>query len=168
VFETVKYGVERDKIKSLFVHEVDRLWRKAPRRIQGFFNPQWVVSEAFNRHASLHIPEATDLFVGWSSFSHHSLSRAKRLGAKTIVERGSSHMLHQRDILLEEYGSFGLKAPVAHPKFVEKELVEYADADYISVPSQFGKRTFLDRGVPANKLVDVPYGVNFSSFSSGT
>ena len=67
VFETAKYGVERDKIKSLFVHEVDRVWRKAPRRIQGFFNPQWVVSEAFDLHASLHIPEATNLFVGWSS-----------------------------------------------------------------------------------------------------
>ena len=37
VFETVKYGVERDKIKSLFVHEAVRVWRKAPRRIQGFF-----------------------------------------------------------------------------------------------------------------------------------
>jgi glycosyltransferase involved in cell wall biosynthesis len=164
VFETVKYGVERDKIKSLYVHEVDRLWRKAPRRIQGFFNPQWVVSEAFDLHASYHIPEATNLFVGWSSFSLHSLSRAKRLGAKTIVERGSSHMLHQQDILLEEYGRFGLKAQVAHPKIVEKELVEYADADYISVPSQYVKRTFLERGVPADKLVHVPYGVNLAHF----
>jgi glycosyltransferase involved in cell wall biosynthesis len=164
VFETVKYGVERDKIKSLYVHEADRVWRMAPRRIQDFFNPQWVVSEAFDLHASLHIPEATDLFVGWSSFSLHSLSRAKRLGAKTIVERGSSHMLHQRDILLEEYGRFGLKARVAHPRIVEKELVEYADADYISIPSQYVKRTFLERGVPANKLVHVPYGVNLARF----
>jgi hypothetical protein len=81
-----------------------------------------VDSEAFDLHASLHIAEATNLFVGWSSFSLHSLSRAKRLGAKTIVERGSSHMLHQRDTLLEEYGRFGFKAQVAHPKIVVKEL----------------------------------------------
>jgi glycosyltransferase involved in cell wall biosynthesis len=164
VFETVKYGVERDKIKSLFVHEAQRVWRKAPRRIQGFFNPQWVVSEAFDLHASLHIPEATNLFVGWSSFSLHSLGRAKRLGAKTIVERGSSHMLHQRDILLEEYGRFGLKAVVAHPKIVEKELVEYADADYISIPSQYVKRTFVERGVSKDKLIHVPYGVDLAHF----
>jgi hypothetical protein len=120
VFETAKYGVERNKIKSLFVHEAERVWRKAPRRIQGFFNSQWVVSEAFDLHASLHIPEATDLFVGWSSFSLHSLSRAKRLGANTIVERSSSHMLNQRDILVEEYSRFRSKARVAHPKIVEK------------------------------------------------
>jgi glycosyltransferase involved in cell wall biosynthesis len=80
------------------------------------------------------------------------------------VERGSSHILHQRDILLEEYGRFGLKARVAHPKIVEKELVEYADADYISIPSQYVKRTFLERGVPADKLVHVPYGVNLAHF----
>jgi len=68
VFDTAKHGVERNKIKSLFVHEADRVWRKARRRIQGFFNPQRVVSKAFDLHASLHIPEETDLFVGWRSF----------------------------------------------------------------------------------------------------
>ena len=119
-----------------------------------------MVSEAFDLQASLHIPEPTDLFVGWSSFSLHSLSQAKRLGAKTIVERNSSHKLHQRDILREEYGRFGLKARVAHPKVVEKVLAEFAEADYISIPSQYVKRTFLERGVPADKLVHVPYGVN--------
>jgi hypothetical protein len=33
VFETAKHGVERDKIKSLFVPEAERVWRKASRRI---------------------------------------------------------------------------------------------------------------------------------------
>jgi hypothetical protein len=73
-------------------------------------------------------------------------------------------MLHQQDILLEEYGRFGLKARVAHPKIVEKELVEYADADYIFSPSQCVKRTFLERGVPADKRVHAPYGVNLTHF----
>jgi len=122
-----------------------------PRRIQGFFNPEWVVSEAFDLHASLHIPGATNLFVGWSSLSLHSLSRAKGLGAKSILERNSSHMLHQLDILLEEYGRLGLKAQVPHLKIVEKQMVEYADADYISIPSQYMKRTFLERGFPQTR-----------------
>jgi glycosyltransferase involved in cell wall biosynthesis len=73
-------------------------------------------------------------------------------------------MLYQRDILLKEYDCFGLEARVAHPKIVEKELVEYADADYISIPSQFVKSTFLERGVPADKLIHVPYGVNLAHF----
>src|SRR5215207_5196042 len=163
-FETVKYGVEHDKIKSLFVHEADRMWRRAPSFLRGLFNPQWLTSELFDVHASHHILEDTDIFVGLSSSSLHSLRRAKRFGAKTIVERGSTHMLYQRDILLEEYGCFGLEARVAHPKIVEKELVEYADADYISIPSQYVKRTFLERGVPADKLVHVPYGVNLAHF----
>src|SRR5829696_8072533 len=143
VFETVKYGVERSKIKSLPIYEGDRIWRRAPRFVTERLNPQYLVSDLFDLHASRGVLEDTDIFVGFSSFSLHSLSRAKRLGAKTIVERGSSHMLHQRDILLEEYGRFGLKARVAHPKIVEKELAEYADADYISIPShQQTSRTF--------------------------
>jgi len=173
VFETAKYGVERNKIKSLFVHEAERVWRKAPRRIQGFFNSQWVVSEAFDLHASLHIPEATDLFVGWSSFSLHSLSRAKRLGANTIVERSSSHILHQRDVLREEYGRFGSKARVAHPKIVEKELVEYADADYISIPSYLYSVAIREEnlfGAWGSRRQARPCTVRseLSSFSSGT
>ena len=163
-FETVKYGVEHDKIKSLFVHEADRMWRRAPSFLRGLFNPQWLTSELFDVHASHHISEDTDIFVGLSSSSLHSLRRAKCYGAKTIVERGSTHMLYQRDILLEEYGRFGLKARVAHPKIVEKELAEYAEADHVSIPSQFVKRTFLERGVSEDKLIHVPYGVDLAHF----
>ena len=164
VFETVKYGVEHDKIKSLLVHEGDRMWRRAPRFLQSRFNPQWLSSELFDVHASHQILEDTDIFVGLSSSSLHSLRRAKRYGAKTIVERGSTHMLHQRDVLLEEYARVGLTSQVVHAKIVEKELAEYAEADYVSIPSQFVKRTFLERGVSEDKLIHVPYGVDLAHF----
>jgi glycosyltransferase involved in cell wall biosynthesis len=163
-YKAVKYGVERDKVQSLFIYEGDRVWRRAPRFVKGRFYPQHLVSDLFDLHASRHVPEDTDIFVGWSSSSLHSLRRAKRLGAKTVVERGSSHILHQRDILLEEYDRFGLKAQVTHPKIVEKELAEYAEADYVSVPSQYAKKTFLGRGVSEDKLIHVPYGVDLTNF----
>jgi glycosyltransferase involved in cell wall biosynthesis len=163
-FKAVEYGVERDKVQSLVIYEGDRIWRRAPGFVTGYLNPQYLVSDLFDIHASRHVPENTDIFVGWSSFSLHSLRRAKRLGAKTIVERGSSHMLHQRDILLEEYDRFGLMAQVAHPKIVEKELAEYAEAEYVSVPSQYVKETFLQRGVSEDRLIHVPYGVDLAHF----
>jgi alpha-maltose-1-phosphate synthase len=73
-------------------------------------------------------------------------------------------MLHQQDILLEEYGRFGLRARVVHPKIVGTQLVGYADVVYISRPSQCVKSTFLERGVPADKRVHAPYGVNLTHF----
>jgi len=33
------------------------------------------------------------------------------------------------------------------------------------VPSQYGKRTFTEEGVPAEKIVAIPYGVDLSHFS---
>jgi glycosyltransferase involved in cell wall biosynthesis len=47
---------------------------------------------------------------------------------------------------------------------VEKELKEYEEADYITIPSSFVRRTFLEKGVPESKLIQVPYGVDLSAF----
>ena len=165
-FETVKWEVERDKIKSLSLYEGDRLWHRAPGFLRDRFDPRYTVRELFDFHVSHRIPEGTDIFVGYSSFVLRSLRRAKRSGARTVVWRGSSHMLYQQRLLLEEYSSFGLKARVAHPKIVEKELMEYAEADYILVPSRFAKRTFLESGITPDKLIHVPYGVDLTHFRS--
>ena len=53
---------------------------------------------------------------------------------------------------------------MVHPLVVERELREYQEADYISIPSQFVKRTFLQYGIPEEKLIQIPYGVNLQHF----
>jgi len=66
--------------------------------------------------------------------------------------------------LEEEYGRFGIKGVQAHPKIIEKELKEYEEADYISVPSSFVKRTFLEQGVQEEKMIQIPFGVDVEEF----
>jgi glycosyltransferase involved in cell wall biosynthesis len=112
------------------------------------------------------VPAATDLFVGWSSFCEQSLKRAAGAGAVTVVERGSAHIAYQRDILREEYELQGIWAELPDPHIVERETREYALADYISVPSSFARRTFLDAGVPAERLICLPYGVDVTEFAA--
>jgi len=82
------------------------------------------------------------------------------------LERGSSHIEYQQDILVEEYGKYGLKPELPHPRIVEKELSEYVMADYISVPSIFAKESFLAKGFPERKILHVPYGVDLTQFKS--
>ena len=165
VFETVKYGIDRDRIRSLPVIEaVERSWRALPLSLKRACDLRYLLCERFDRSAADLVPEDSDIFVGWSSFSLHSLRRSKRHGAKTVLERGSSHMLYQCDIMREEYGRFDIKGELAHPRIVEKELLEYEEADYISVPSAYVKQTFLVRGYPAEKLIHVPYGVDLAHF----
>ena len=164
-FETVKYGIKPENITSLWLHEIhNRGWRKISRLTESLFNPQYMIFELFDRHASRHLLADSDIFVGLSSGCLYSLRRARRMGAKTVLERGSSHMLYQRKILTEEYRRFGLRKEVVHPKVVERELTEYEETDYISIPSTYVKETFVRQGIPADKLIQTPYGVDLSNF----
>ena len=134
-FEVKKYGIPSNKIKSVFIKEIlERSWSKAPSFLRRLYNPQFFISDLFDRLASRKVKK-TDIFIGWSSKSLHCLRKAKKMGTITVLERGSSHMLEQQRILNEEYDKFGLKVQLAHPKIIEKELKEYEEADYISIPS---------------------------------
>lgn len=105
-----------------------------------------------------------DILVAWSGMALHTIRRAKSYGAMTIVERGSSHILYQKEILEEEYEKYGIRIKPVDGRIVEKELIEYSEADYISIPSNFVKKTFLEKGFVNEKLIHVPYGVDLSSF----
>ncbi len=94
----------------------------------------------------------------------NAVRRAKELGIVTVVERGSSHMLTQLELLREEYDLHGIKFIEHHPIITRKELKEYDEADYISIPSSFVKRTFLERGFPEQRLLHNPYGVDLTNF----
>jgi glycosyltransferase involved in cell wall biosynthesis len=166
VFETVKYGIDRERICSLVINEIlNRGWLKAPTLLKRRYNAQYLVHELFDRRAARNLPRRTEIWSGWSSHSLSTLRRAKELGAKTVLQHGSSHIVHQDLILREEYDRLGLKGlEFAHPQIIEKELLEYQEADFISIPSLYVKETFLQRGVPAAKLLHVPYGVDLTNF----
>ena len=164
-FEVVKYGIPRGKISSLPLPGVaERVWQRMPARLSAAINPQFWLHQQFDQSAARHISSGADLYVGWSSYSEQGLVRARRDGAVTVVERGSSHIEYQRDVLREEYERHGLRAELPHPKIVEKECREYELADYISVPSGFARRTFMDKGFSEDRLIQVPYGVDLSAF----
>ncbi|MCM3544957.1 glycosyltransferase family 4 protein [Priestia megaterium] len=164
-FETIKYGVEKNKINSLVLHELgDRIWRKIPQNLKGRPHNSYLLRELFDINASYKLKNNSDIFVGWSSNCLHSLRKAKKKGAITIVERGSSHILHQTTNLKEEYEKFGYNFSNTPQKVIDKELKEYKEADYISVPSTYVMRTFVERGIDENKIIKIPYGVNLNNF----
>jgi glycosyltransferase involved in cell wall biosynthesis len=90
---------------------------------------------------------------------------AKRKGWKTILERGSTHISFQNDILMEEYFKRGMKFSIAN-ETIQKERNEYETCDIISIPSNFVKSSFLQFGIRSDKLFVNPYGSN--SFFSRT
>lgn len=91
------------------------------------------------------------VFIGWSSMSLHSARQAKKDGKIVLIERGSSHIKFQNQILREEYKKYNLSFEI-DKRIIEKELKEYEIADYVVVPSGFVKQSFLDMGFPKEKI----------------
>lgn len=160
-----RFGVDPALTESILAVEVlDRLWGRMPSAVNRVYSPQFVLCELYDKWARRRIPAGTDLFVGWSSFALRSMRVAKARGATTVVERASSHMLYQQRVLDEEFGRLGV--PLTwDARVIEKTLIEYEEADFISVPSAYARDTFLEFGVPSAKIVQVPYGVDLSQFS---
>ncbi|HKU37291.1 MAG TPA: glycosyltransferase family 4 protein [Polyangiales bacterium] len=112
-----------------------------------------------------HNLSACDVFHCFSSFGLRSFQTARdRYAALTVVERGSSHIRFQHDILKEEYARWGVPFAGIDQRGIEREEAEYAICDRITVQSTFAERTFLEAGIPAEKLIKLPLGVDVSMF----
>lgn len=129
--------------------------------------PDLAIASRFGRFAAKTLPSDADVFVGWSSASLEALEAAKTRGMLAVVERGSTHILHQRDVLHGAYEAHGLRFPGIDPGIVERELAEYRAADVIAVPTRFVAGTFTARGIAPDRLLVNPYGIDAGRFSPG-
>lgn len=115
--------------------------------------------------------EPCDIFHGWN---HHCLRQLKGIkglkGVKretiTVVERASSHILQGWEILKEEYKKNDINVRPLPQVYIEKCLLEYEEADYILVPSDYARNTFLERGFDEKRIVKIPFGVDHEKFKS--
>lgn len=124
---------------------------------------EWLTKVTLDAHVASHLPEC-DTFVGLSGSALRSGQVARRRGAHYVCDRGSSHIRVQNDLLLEEAERWNMPFEGIDPRVIAREEAEYAEADCITVPSSFSLKSFVDAGVPAQKLRMLPYGVDLSSF----
>jgi glycosyltransferase involved in cell wall biosynthesis len=105
-----------------------------------------------------------DVLIAMSGCFVYSLKTAKKRGCVVILERGSKHILEQKRIL-ESIPSLQKKKPVLDID-VKREMQGYELADFVSIPSQHVKESFLSHNYSAEKLFINPYGVNLQNFYS--
>ena len=65
--------------------------------------PDREIAAAFGRFASEQVSPDTNIFIGWSSASLEAIPIVQGRGGKVIIERGSTHIQHQMDMLLTGY-----------------------------------------------------------------
>ncbi|HYK36356.1 glycosyltransferase [Alloacidobacterium sp.] len=105
-----------------------------------------------------------DVYIAISGSGVSSGRRAQSRGVKYVCDRGSSHIRYQDKILREEFERWGAHRIVCDPRIFAREEAEYEQADAITVPSEFARRSFVEMGVQAEKLHRIPYGVRLDRF----
>jgi glycosyltransferase involved in cell wall biosynthesis len=95
--------------------------------------------------------------------AYQIIKRARQGGAVGVLQ-GSIHARHTASILAPEYRSLGLPFN-SQTLGISRLEREYAEADFVVVQSSFAASTYIQAGVPAQKLVAIPLGVDLSIFS---
>lgn len=112
--------------------------------------------------------EEQDIVISWGLSALPIIHEAQKRSIVSIVERGSAHAAVQRDLLVAEYEMHGQPTDTLQrsfsPQRMERELLEYELADYIEVPSEFAKRSFMEQGISEKKLIKRFLSANLSDF----
>ncbi len=128
------------------------------------FNPYVFLDRLYDT-LSLKYIEKCDIFHGWRGHSKKAAKKAKKLGAIVIVENASSHPLTQHNLLKEEYARYGINFLPFTKTRLKSALEELEFADYILVPSDFAYQSFIENNVPKEKLIKIPFGVDYENYN---
>ncbi|NYF80688.1 glycosyltransferase family 4 protein [Granulicella arctica] len=106
-----------------------------------------------------------DAFIAISGAGLLTGAKVQANGGKFICDRGSTHQRYQENLLAEEYRRWNAPQPLSKPHIAVREEAIYARADAITVPSSVAKRSFIQMGIPAEKVHVIPYGVRLDQFA---
>lgn len=135
-------------------------WARTPAQQQR----AWTLLNAMLDRVMARVIDRCDVFIGMSGLSTLAGQAARRrFGARVLIERGSRHILSQREILEELPRPPGAPPPIS-PTSIGRELSDYQLADTVVVPSRHVVESFVERGFPEERLFRNPYGVDLGMF----
>ncbi len=124
----------------------------------------WEAAKFLATTAAGEMLDTTEVIIGLSGSGLESGRKIKSRGGIYICDRGSSHIRYQNRLIAEEFARWKQSYRQDDERVMAREEEEYELADCIVIPSEFTKRSFLEHGVPRQKLRKVPYGVDLSRF----
>jgi glycosyltransferase involved in cell wall biosynthesis len=159
-------GLDQSKIKTFpWFHTPQILLPRAGisspwlRDLLGYAN-----TLAFDEWTSRRIPSC-DAFIALSGAGLKTGRLVQQRGGRFICDRGSSHQRYQEQLVSEEYRRWKVDRAVTNIRFILREEEIYETADAITVPSHFAARSFIESGLPAEKIKVIPYGVRLERFT---
>lgn len=159
---------ERSQIKAVYIEYLE-LMRKIAARVEDFQENKAAYTLQLNKIFDKKIASIVkkkenkyNIGVLLSDSALETIKVLKDKGTITFLDRGSQHIIDCNSILKSEYLKEGVKFKFDE-RHIERCLEEYNVADYILVPSDYAKNSFIKNGVQNEKIIVVPYGTNFNS-----
>jgi len=108
----------------------------------------------------------------WPRATIRTAEAARAQGIPSFREVPNTHTGHAFDEVARELAMLGLPPERGHSHTFDRDVLrreerEYEVADFLLVPSEYSLRTFVDRNVPAEKLVLHRYGYDPQRFQPG-
>ncbi len=154
--------IPKEKVKLFFI---SRIFDILARRMISDFS--YYENVFFDAWASRHI-EGSDIVITRSLCALRTMQAAKRMGAKTVMYRGSSHIEFQKEEREREYRKFGMISRSQNSeRKISRELKEYELCDVLFTPSSYSAQTYAERGVPEEKILSFPLSVAQDLIPSG-
>jgi glycosyltransferase involved in cell wall biosynthesis len=112
---------------------------------------------------------SVDVIHTWPKATIHTCRAAHRCGIPCLREVPNTHTGHAFEVVAREIETLGMAPIRGHSHtfsadVLAREVREYETADALLVPSEYSRRTFLERGVPSEKLVLHSYGYDAGRF----
>ena len=165
-FVAKPFNIPGQRIHTLLVHGV--LSRIATHlRLFNYFEPSLNrlfgrrVAQVIARHANRY--GAFDVVHIFSGVAEELLQHPEITGLKTLL-RGSAHIAVQHQLLVQEAQRMQQSVDVPSAWMIAREQREYALCDRVVVMSSFARRSFIDQGFPAQRLLFGPAGAHTGDF----
>lgn len=165
-FTAARFGIPRGRMRGFPLHRLAvrlaeklRFFEKVPALdglMHGWFG-SWLARSLTAEH--------WDATYTWSSVSKEYLEK-DRVADVRLMARGSTHIRKQWQILHEEETRTGCRIGKPSEAIMRREEAEYALADAIIVLSSFSRQTFLEAGLPPEKVRLMVSAVNVAYFAA--
>ena len=149
-FKLKNEGIPKNKITSYSLNTIITRYLKDS-AFKDYFN---IKQQKKIDELSLKSLDGCDVFLGLSQCGLNTGIEAKKRGIKYICERASTHIVYQNELLKEEYNKLNLKYKPIHDWFIQRELEEYKNSNFILLPSNFVEKTFKDKGYKNTKVIN--------------
>jgi len=110
-----------------------------------------------------------DIVHTWPDAALQTLEVAGRMGIPTVLERPNAHTRYAYESVQREAKRIGVVLPpndeyAFREDILQREEEEYRRTDFLLCPSDFTIKTFVQQGVPPQKLLKHGYGFDEKSF----